>query len=92
MEGKMIPMDHQEFNGENGTHSGDGYNPDQTATKATAPAETTFPSQILMGTLKSTVSLNLPLSDFQALLFLGALFLTGGGEVVIGSDTSVGYL
>lgn len=52
----------------------------QTATEATAPAAATPPSQILMGTLKSTVSLNLPLSDFQALLFLGALFLTGVGE------------
>lgn len=88
----MIPMYHREFNGENGAYSGDCYNPDQIVTEATAPAATTFPSQILMGTLKSTVSLNLPLSDFQALLFLGALFLTGGGEAVIGSDTSVGYL
>lgn len=88
----MILMDHRKFNGENGTYSGDGYNPDQTVTEATASAATTSPSQILMGTIESTVSLNLPLSDFQALLFLGALFLTGGGGAVIGSDTSVGYL
>lgn len=85
-------MDHREFNGENGTFSGDCSNPEQTATEATAPAATTSPSQTLMGTLMSTASLNLQLSDFQALLFLGALFLTGGWGVVIGSDPSAGYL
>ena len=67
-------------------YSGNCSNPDQTAIAAAAPVATTSPSQTLMGTLRSSVSLNLQLSDFQALLFLGALFLTGGGGAVIGSD------